>query len=328
MQRIRTAAPVAALLLALGLLAGACSFPPPDSSPTSALTGLGLTAPERTADPSPGCSAGGSLPTSRQTWNFTQDGQARFTYVDAPAAAAGTPLPVILSLHPFALGADAWDSYSGMAAAGTSRGYVVVTPQGSTDLLLPRWTVRGGVAGSDDVALMEQILTRLGDEGCIDRSRVYAVGFSAGAAFAATLTCERPALLTGVAMSGGSNLALPCPEAAPVDALVLHGREDPIAALTGQNGPLPPQGISVQQVVDSYATRGGCTGTTTVAVRPSADLIRSTGCDAGGETAYLSFTGGHSWAGHDGLAFAAIVTGATNYDFDATATSLDWFDTH
>jgi polyhydroxybutyrate depolymerase len=285
-------------------------------------------APERSPEPSPGCSQYASLPAERQTWTFEQDGQHRTTFVDAPAAPAGTPLPVVLSFHPFALGNQAWDDYSKMAATATSRGYVVVTPQGSTDLLLPRWTVRGGLPGPDDPAFVDQILTRLGDEGCIDLSRVYATGFSAGAAFSVSLTCERPGLLAAVAVSGGSNLSTPCPEGDAVDALIMHGLEDPIAPPSGQAGPLPPQGISVQEVVDSFATRGDCSGTTTLAVRPSANLVRSTGCVPGGETAYLPFTGGHTWAGKDGLAFAAIVTGATNYDFDATLTALDWFDTH
>jgi polyhydroxybutyrate depolymerase len=329
MRRFRGVAGVAAVVVLMGVV-GACSIPPP-GTPTSALDGIDFPAPERSPEPSPGCSTGATLPAERQTWNFEQDGQHRFTFVDAPGADAGygsDPRPVILSLHPFALGSQAWDDYSKFAATGTARGYVVVTPQGSTDLLLPRWTVRGGLPGSDDPAFIDQVLARLGDDACIDLSRIYATGFSAGAAFAATLTCERPGLLAGIAVSGGSNLALPCPAGDAVDALIMHGRQDPIAPVTGQAGPLPPQGISVQQVVDSYATRGGCTATTTVAVRPTADLIRSTGCVPGGETAYLPFDGGHTWPGKDGLAFAAVVTGPTNYDFDATLTALDWFDNH
>lgn len=327
MRRLRPAAPAVALLLILVTIGAACSAPPA-TPPTSALDDIEFAAPERSPEPSPGCSSYATLPTDRQTWSFEQDGQHRTTFVDAPAASTGDPLPVVLSFHPFALGNQAWDDYSEMAATGTARGYIVVTPQGSTDLLLPRWTVRGGLPGADDPAFIDQILARLGDEACIDLSRIYATGFSAGAAFSVSLTCERPGLLAAVAVSGGSNLSTPCPEGDATDALIMHGQEDPIAPVTGQTGPLPPQGITVQEVVDSFATRGDCTGTTTVAVRPSADLIRSTGCVTGGETAYLPFTGGHTWAGKAGLAFAAIVTGATNCDFDATLTVLDWFDAH
>lgn len=284
--------------------------------------------PERTPDPSPGCEVGAELPAGRQSWELVQDGQHRRTFVDLPAADAATPLPVVLSFHPFGLGNEFWDQLSGMAAAGTARGYVVVTPLGSTDLLLPRWTVRGGLPGSDDYALVDQILERLGAEACIDLSRIYATGFSAGAAFSVSLSCERPGLLAAVAGSGGTNLALPCPEGPPIDALVMHGTEDPIAPFAGQSGALPPAGISVVDVFDSFAARGQCTGRTTVDVRPSAQLVRSTGCTPGGDAALLTFSGGHTWPGRDGLLFATLVTGATNFDFDATLTTLDWFDSH
>jgi polyhydroxybutyrate depolymerase len=309
--------------LALVAVLGACAAP---TRPGSALGGIPAEPPARVADPSPACSSGALPPAGRRVWVFEQDAEHRFTFVDVASAAPGTPLPVILSLHPFALTAEAWDGYSGMSASGTDAGYVVVTPQGSTDLGPPRWAVNGGLPGPDDPAFIDQVVTRLGAEVCIDRSRIYATGFSAGAAFAATLTCVRPGLLAGIAASGGTNLALPCPDAPPVDALIMHGELDSIAPLTGQTF-LPPRGVTVQSVVDSYAQRGGCTGTVTDHVGANTDLIRSTGCVPGGSTAYLRLGAhGHTWAGRPGLLLIGFITGPTSFEVDATATAIDWFD--
>jgi polyhydroxybutyrate depolymerase len=313
-----------AVLAALTVVAAACVAPPP--RPGSALDGIPFDPPARSPEPSAACTTAATPPVGRQVWIFEQDGEHRPAFVDAPSAPAGAPLPVILSLHPFAVTAEAWDTYSDMAAEGTAAGYVVVTPQGSTDLGPPRWAVNGGLPGSDDPALIDQVIDRLGAEVCIDRSRIYATGFSAGSAFAASLTCLRPGLLAGIAGSGGTNLALPCPDGEPVDALIMHGELDTIAPLTGQTF-LPPQNIPVQSVVDSYAQRGGCTGTVTDQVGPNTSLVRSTGCVPGGATAYLRLGAhGHNWAGREGLLLVGFITGPTSFEVDATATAIDWFD--
>lgn len=317
---------VLAVACALAVVAGACGAPP-TTPPTSALDTTPMEPPPRDPVPSAGCGLGVGLPAGRHSWELVQDGRTRSTLVDVPTVGSD-PLPVVLSFHPFGLGNEFWDQLSGMAAAGTERGYVVVTPLGSTDLLLPRWTVRGGLDGPDDAAFVDSILGRLGDEACIDLSRVYATGFSAGAAFSVSLSCERPGLLAAVAASGGTNLASPCPEGEPIDALVMHGVDDPIAPFAGQSGALPPVGISVTDVFESFAERGACSGTTSSSVRPSVQLVRSSGCVDGGEAALLTFEGGHTWPGHDGLLFATLITGGTNFDFDATLTALDWFDSH
>lgn len=178
------------------------------------------------------------------------------------------------------------------------------------------------------MAFIDQVVQRLGTEMCIDTARIYATGFSAGAAMAATLSCDRPDLLAAVAGSGGMNLSLPCPEGAPVDTLVIHGLEDPIAPPGGQDG-VPPTGVSITSVADSYAARGGCSGSTTTAVTAAVELRRWTGCVEGGEAAALWIGGhGHNWAGRPDLWYAAAVTGPTSYDLDATSTVLDWFDHH
>lgn len=326
MGKFRRAAVPAAIVL-VAVLGAACAAPP-DTPPTSALDGTAFEPPAREPSPSEGCGTGAVLPDGRSNWSFAVGGTERTTFVAGPDAPAGQPLPVVLSFHPFGLGNEFWDDYSDLSQVGTDRGYVVVTPLGSTDLLLPRWTVRGGLPGADDAAFVDAILARLGAEACIDTSRIYATGFSAGAAFSVSLSCERPGLLAAVAGSGGTNLALPCPDGPPVDALVLHGNEDPIVPPAGQTGALPPAGISVDDVVASFAARGACGDDTATPVRPTVELRRFSGCVPGGEVASLSFTGGHTWPGKDGLLFAGLVTGATNFEFDATLTVLDWFDAH
>jgi polyhydroxybutyrate depolymerase len=324
--RMRVGGIVAALVVLAGV-ASACV--PPSVDALSAFDGVDLPTPSRQARPSAACATDARPPTSRQVWNFAVDGESRIALVDAPDAAEGDPLPVVLSFHGFSQTAEAYDGLTDMSVDGVARGYVVVTPQGSTALLgLPRWIQRGGFPGPDDVGFVDRIVERLGGSICVDLSRIYATGFSAGSSFTSTLTCDRPGLLAAVASSSGTNLSVPCPDAPPANALLIHGDLDPIAPLAGQTF-IPPTGISVRSVFESYTARGRCDGSETIEVTSSVHLVRATGCSDGGDTAWLRLgDAGHTWAGKtDFLALRALV-GPTNLEIDATATVLDWFDSH
>ncbi|HMX07363.1 MAG TPA: PHB depolymerase family esterase [Microthrixaceae bacterium] len=179
-------------------------------------------------------------------------GVTRTAVLDVPAGAAGTaveasaaPRPLLVSLHPFAMDPAIWDSYSALATAGTARGYVVVTPLGSAPG--PRWAVPGGLAADvDDLAFISALVDHIGRVTCVDRNRVFAVGFSAGAAMAQALSCTMPDRFAAVAGSGGVNLTSLCPGAPPTDVLVLHGTADPIVPPAGSQVPFsPPVGLAV-----------------------------------------------------------------------------------
>ena len=282
--------------------------------------------PSSVTAPSNGCLAPATLPAGRSTVTIDVDGVARTSLVDVPPSADG-PRPLVVSLHPFLLGPDAWDGYSRLATAGTARGHIVVTPLGSDPG--PRWAVPGGLAtGADDLGFIAALLDHVEDHACVDRNREYAAGFSAGAAMAQALSCTMPDRFAAVAGSGGMNLTDLCPGSPGTSVLVLHGSADPIAPPTGSDIPFaPPLGLPVQAVAAQDAERAGCDGTPAVdQLTASVRRQRWSGCTDGRRVEYLELQGaGHTWAGSPN-ALLELFTGPTDTSISATTTVLDFFE--
>jgi poly(3-hydroxybutyrate) depolymerase len=139
------------------------------------------------------------------------------------------------------------------------------------------------------------------------------------------LSCELPWRFRAIAASGGSNLTSLCPDAGATDALILHGSADPIAPVSGNTIPFtPPVGLSVDEVVASFATRNSCEPTPTATPITPSVIDDHYSCD-GHRLDYWRIEGaGHTWAGAQ-IALDAI-TGPTDRSFSATAAVLEYFD--
>ena len=261
---------------------------------------------------------GGDVPT-----HVSVDGRSARLFAP-PGADDGTPRPLLVSLHPFLLGADAWEEYSALAASAAERGMFVLLPEGIE--AGPRWSVPGGVASeTDDIAFIDALIAETANTVCIDGDRVFAAGFSAGAALAVGLSCELPGRFRAVAGSGGANLTSLCPDAAPTSAMILHGTADPVVPLTGNDVPFtPPTGLHLDSVAASFATRNGC------GPRPAADLRSPTLAVTTYSCASAQFVDvrvqgmGHTWAGGNGL--VDLFVGPGDSSFSATNLVLDFFD--
>lgn len=277
--------------------------------------------------PSVGCAADESSESGPTTVTVDVDGVGRVGFVTAPTDGAELARPLLLSLHPFLMQPSVWEDYSGLAAAATARGYIVVTPWGSDPG--PRWSVPGGlVSDSDDMKFISLLLDRIESEYCIDRNEVYAAGFSAGAAMAQALSCWMPERIRAIAGSGGVNLTLLCPDSPPTDVLVMHGAEDQIVPPAGSSvGFAPPAGISVDMTVATDAARAGCDTDPIVEwLMPTVTSKTFTGCADGHRVQYVSLLGaGHTWAGSPNPVFEVFV-GLTNTDRSANELVLDFFD--
>jgi polyhydroxybutyrate depolymerase len=315
------------MAVVVAVVVAACA--PPTSPPPAVLPpgpGQG-TVPGGGVVPSIGCllAAPIGLPAGRTHLQVPWQGGTRAADVDVPAGDGG-PHPLVLSLHPFALDATAWDAYSGLSAAGTARGYVVVTPFGSDPG--PRWAVPGGLdTGVDDIGFLNRLLDEVETRACIDRNRVFAAGFSAGAAMAQALGCTLPWRLAAVAGSGGTNLTDLCPDSPGIDVMVLHGTADPIVPVTGSTAPFAtPLGLPVDNVVATNAARAGCSPVPLSTLRSPSVLVDTyQGCTERRRVEYWRMLGtGHTWAGQPSL--IDIVAGPTNTEFSATEAVLDFFD--
>ena len=306
-MRIRRFAALGALAATLATVA--CS--PPPTTPTTTRERVDL--PSECPDGAPTVA-----PKSVRALN-------RSSRLIAPANyQPGVKYPLLVSLHPFVLDGEAWENYSGLGAAASTRGYWVLVPTGSQPG--PRWAVPGGLDTKiDDIAWIEALIQSTAHTVCVDGGRVFAAGFSAGAAMSVGLSCELPWRFTAIAASGGSNLTSLCPDSDPVDALILHGSADGWAPVTGSEQVFAtPMGLHVDRVVETFAHRNGCASAPTVVTLTSTTTADRYTSD-GHRLEYRRMRGaGHTWAG---ASFPLDpITGPTDRTFSATTEVLDFFD--
>jgi polyhydroxybutyrate depolymerase len=139
------------------------------------------------------------------------------------------PAPLILEFHGLMSNAEQQAAYSGLAAAATRRGFVVVTPQGSGRV--PHWNYPG-TRGADDVRFVDDLVAAVGQELAVDERRIFAAGISNGAGLVMTMVSRVRHRLAGVAAVAGANIARAASPTA-LDVLVFHGTADGLIPYAG-----------------------------------------------------------------------------------------------
>jgi polyhydroxybutyrate depolymerase len=131
--------------------------------------------------------------------------------------------------------------------------------------------------GVDDVEFLATLVERLAQTDGIDRTRVYLVGFSNGAAMTIRMVLQRPELLAGAAIIAAT---LPAPEnllpieaaAIPLPVVLFHGTKDPLVPYAGGMASLwglKPRGIglSAEATAAFFAERNG------ISAEPTRELL-------------------------------------------------------
>jgi polyhydroxybutyrate depolymerase len=325
--RDRSALRVVGVLLAVSALAGCTSSGSTSSSPSSRPS-------DATAAAAASCPAAPAAPATQLASTLTTPDGVRDYVVWTPVGYDGTkPVPLVVDYH--GTGGEAVryaTTFSGMVRDGLSRGYLVVAPQALNSV----WGAPGYEGAGNDVAFTESLVDKLASTYCVDRSRVYASGFSLGGGFAAYVSCALD-IWAAVAPEGGVNFARPCPDRPPVPAIVWHGKADAIAPYGSDTAtteaPAIPGENYVGEVpldVDGWAERNGCDPARIDTVL-NADVTKRTygGCDPGSDVVLYVHSGGHTLPGSipqdaDALAFR----GAQTMAIDAPKVTLDFFDAH
>jgi polyhydroxybutyrate depolymerase len=272
-----------------------------------------------------GCAPARPAPPNRPSYTLA----SRAYTLTIPSSYDGkTPTPMVLLIHGFGSSKEAIDADTGLDRLGRAQGYIIVTPDGSSE---PRtWNFLSGASGSaaDDFGFVDALLGDLEGQLCIDPARIYAAGNSAGSAFVGFLVCHQPYRFAAVAMVSAT-IPSTCPPTVTYAVLSIHGTADPVVLYNGglgagQTVPIPP----VRQTVASLATRNSCDPhPVTDRPAPGVERLRYTMCTKGDDVELLSIlSGGHSWPGglqatHD----APVVPGER---FSASTAILDFFATH
>ena len=204
-------------------------------------------------------------------------------------------------------------------------GAVVAYPQALGDPT--SWSAWIQAPRPDDVGFLSALIDSLVAEQGVDRKRVFAAGFSAGASMVYRLACERPDLVAAVAPISGTipgDVAPICVQnTMPVGIIGMQGTADSVVVLDNW----------VRDGVTAWARRNRC------AADPISSRLRDTDptdgtetrvdvydqCAAGTQVAFYTVEGGgHNWPGGE----ERLRGGATSRDFDAAELIWAFFQKH
>lgn len=308
-------AAIVAAVTAASAFAGASASPSSSPSP-SAPARAALLARATTVGPPPLSPAAmlthvGPLPVgwAAAVHTFRSGALARSYLTVAPTHLSGR-VPLVLLLHGRNMTPDAMLHLSGLVARGSPA--VLVVPAGWDE----SWNAGGccGPAGRrsvDDVSFIRSTLARvLSSTAHVDRSRVYAVGFSNGGRLAYRLACRLPGMLAGFVAVEAVPVA-PCPAMRPVDITVVAQQADPLltvasgAPVKAVDGHLEP---TVQATVARMAVLDRCPDGPSTRAQGLA-VERTWSCADGTHLRYVWYPGG----GHDWRPRRSVTPGATDF---------------
>lgn len=230
------------------------------------------------------------------------EGVTRSYLISVPAAWDRTsPVPVLFVFHGAGSDAENMVRATGFDALAARNPMLVVYPRA------PARTRRYDVDPppgrvSADLRFVDRLLERLGARFPIDRRRVFATGFSNGAALCYRLAAERSQVFAAVApVAGYLPSGLSSPPESPVPLLHVHGSADRRVPFPM---PTPPGGAP--GTLASWARWNGCTRgpeAGPVALEGALRLQRTTwsGPSPRSDTVLLRLEGqDHVWAGGPG----------------------------
>jgi polyhydroxybutyrate depolymerase len=246
-----------------------------------------------------------------QARSGTQSVGNRSVIIDLPLR---FPAPVIFDYHGGNQSAVQEHGYTGLAAAGTRAGYIVVTPNGTGGL----WNFPTTEALPDDVGFTQIVATMLAFSGC-SNGKLYAAGISDGADMAITAACRIPDVRAVFAVAPSITPRGACTKKSFIE---VHGTSDPVVPYSASAG-----GSFADTPSEAVATRlpfwtSGCSPAT--GQSPAAGTqVQAWSCPAGRTSKlYTVSGGGHTWPGAIGNEPVGGLGARAPWSADAVALAL------
>jgi polyhydroxybutyrate depolymerase len=260
--------------------------------------------------------------------------------VHIPLGYTGTrAVPLVLNLHGSGSNAEQQEGLTGMDATADDDDFVVVYPQARIPSgagyvwNIPGVALIGGAAvpvgAADDETFLEQVVSMMRSDACVDPRRVYATGLSGGARMSSQLACDAATTFAAVAPVSGLRLPSPCDAARPVPVISFHGRLDPIDPYNGHGQAYWT--YSVPAAAQMWAAQNRCsTSPRTSQPAPTVTLTAYVGCTRGADIElYTLATEGHEWPGGPKLSRAVTrLLGPQSDAVNANAVMWTFFERH
>ncbi|GAB1262128.1 CE1 family esterase [Aurantivibrio plasticivorans] len=247
----------------------------------------------------PGNCSANSLSPGETNRTLYVNGTRRSYILNVPRSYNGqTPVPLVLDFHPLSADADYQRDNSGTNSLSEQEGFIVAYPDGIDNAwnFGPCCTESRSV---DDVGFARQVVEDISANGCIDESRVYAMGYSNGGGLSHYLACNAADMVAAVAPAAFDLVEeAACNPIRPISVYMSRGRFDFIVPFDGGRS-TPPTGynldpihfLGAEETFNEWGDINSCSSTTSLS--SSCDLHRN--CDGGVEVVLCTERfGGHS----------------------------------
>jgi polyhydroxybutyrate depolymerase len=259
-----------------------------------------------------------SAPAAGTTQNNTLADQiGSYSFTVPHSYRSGHPMPLILLFYGFASDPSQFSALTRLPVRASADGYVVAVPHAQGD----EWQFSGN---GTDAAFVSAMVVHLESTYCINTKRVFATGFSAGAAFTIFYACGHQGSIAAIA-TVAVEFQLGCTR--PLSIIAFHGTKDPLVPY--QNGAvgLSLPGVKVrgtQRNMSDWARLDHCRSHPRMKrIGSQVDRQWWTGCTGRTSLALYSILGGgHSWPGAD----PKKSIGLTTQQISATNQILGFFD--
>ncbi len=262
--------------------------------------------------------------TTSYVFSFASGGRLRSYRLHVPpAAAGGTPLPLVLNLAGATQNGELQEAQSGMDSSSDKHGYLVAYPDGTriSKVLSPDPVAKdaqyGFNAGAccglpstnhvDDVDFLLATIANVAARTPVDLRRVYVTGMSNGGMMAYAMAAQASTYIAAIASVAGQVELPDIAPTRPVPTMEFHSVDDPIAKFVGVQNADPKLVFSVMDGITQWVKADGCnpvprTGEPLVGTRRSAGLtatlVTYSACRAGASVNLWRLTGsGHVWPG-------------------------------
>ncbi len=163
---------------------------------------------------------------------ITSGGLERSFQLDVPESAlTGEPVPLLLVYHGVLSTGGGIEAKTRFPEKAATEGFITAAGDG----IGQSWNA--GVCcqpaqgeGVDDVGFTRDMVAAIEREYCMDPQRVYATGFSNGAAMVFRLACEAADVFAAFAPVGGSLALFPCEPSAPRPIQITNMIADPVVS--------------------------------------------------------------------------------------------------
>ena len=259
------------------------------------------------------------------------DGLERSYILYVPASyTTNIETPLILNLHGYSSNAGQQMIYSNFYPIADEEGFILVHPEGTTDMNGFQFWNSGQLSEVDDVGFLSALIDQIALDFNINPNRIYSMGMSNGGFMSYRLACELSDKIAAIASVTGSmstNQITSCNPDRPVPVMQIHGTADPTVLYEGNS----LLGIeSIDNVISFWVNFNNCNTTAEYYDIPDVNLIDlctaehyiyQNGNNDSSVELYKIINGGHTWPG----ALIPLTSNNTNQDFNASQKIWDFF---